>query len=72
MYPNIICAASSLYEVLLIVFVLILIFNGLLRNKILKKVNNNLNTDVKDFPQKGKVISKKDESEYVDYEIIKD
>ena len=69
---NVIYAASSFYEVLLIIFVLILIFNGLLRNKILKKVNDNLNSEKKSYPQNEKVITPKDDSEYIDYEIIKD
>lgn len=68
-------AASSFYEILLIVLVLVLIFNGLLRRQVLKKANNKL--DQTDFgnntvkKNKSRTIEGADD-EYVDYEIIKD
>lgn len=72
---TLIYAASSFYEILLIVLVLIFIFNGLLRRQILKKVNDKLNQDHYGNAtfKKNKPLKKKDiEDEYVDYEIIKD
>lgn len=54
---------SGLYEVLLIVLVVILIFNGYLRSKALSKINDNLDRSEKTSPKEKK-------GEYVDYEII--
>lgn len=56
---------SGLYEVLLIVLVGILIYNGLLRGKVLSKINDNLEGN------KKKSTSSK-VGEYVDYEIVEE
>lgn len=57
---------SGLYEVLLIILVAILIYNGLLRGKVLSKINDNLGEN------KKKSNSSKKMGEYVDYEIVEE
>ena len=61
---------SGLYEVLLIVLVVILIFNGLKRQKILNKVDSNLNA--RSRSQKSAPITenkeKLKEGDYIDFE----
>ncbi|MCB9189424.1 MAG: hypothetical protein H6599_09125 [Flavobacteriales bacterium] len=60
-----IAGTSGLYEILLIVLVGVLIYNGLLRGKVLSKINNNLGeTKKKNHAPKA--------GEYVDYEIVED
>jgi hypothetical protein len=56
---------SGLYEILLIILVGILIYNGLLRGKVLSKINDNLEG------KKKKSTSSK-VGEYVDYEIVEE
>lgn len=56
---------SGLYEILLIILVAVLIYNGLLRGKVLSKINDNLGE------QKNKQNSPKT-GEYVDYEIVEE
>ena len=65
---SVIYAASSFYEILLIVLVIILISNGLLIRRNIRKQIINISDSEKDE------IRKKDvqEGEYVDYEIIKE
>jgi len=69
---NTIQASSSVYEVLLIILVVVLIFNGLRRNKILKKVDNQMSGGSKNTGSnpKAKKLNKKKEGEYVDYEVV--
>lgn len=57
---------SGLYEFLLIILVVILIFNGLLRGKVLSKINDNLEGNNKrpDSPAR--------KGEYVDFEIVEE
>jgi hypothetical protein len=72
---TIIYATSSFYEILLIVLVLILIFNGLLRRKVLRKYNDSLSQDDGNKTVRKKVneVSRKvSDEEYIDYEIIND
>lgn len=57
---------SGLYEFLLIILVIILIFNGLLRGKVLSKINDNLEGN------KKKSNSPEKEGEYVDFEIVEE
>lgn len=57
---------SGLYEVLLIILVAVLIYNGLLRGKVLSKINDNLEGN------KKKAKSSRKMGEYVDYEIIEE
>jgi hypothetical protein len=66
--------SSGIYEILLIVLVLVLIFNGLLRNKILRNYQNQPNTPQASQNQpKSKSNEKKTiEGEYIDYEIVED
>ena len=61
---------SGVYEILLILLVVILIFNGLLRNKVLSKINDNLDQSKSSKNSKKPSKSKKIEGEYVDYEIV--
>ncbi len=65
---------GSIYEVLLIILVVILIFNGLLRQKILNKVNNRFeaSNQAPKSPEKKVKIRRRNNEEYVDYEEIKD
>lgn len=58
---------SGLYEILLILLVGILIYNGLLRGKLLSKINDNLEED-----KKTKETGSAKVGEYVDYEIVED
>lgn len=57
---------SGLYELLLIILVGVLIYNGLVRGKVLSKINNNLEGSKKE----KKPLKKK--GEYIDYEIIEE
>jgi len=61
---------SGVYEILLILLVVILIFNGLLRNKVLSKINDNLDQSKSSKNNKKPSKSKKVEGEYVDYEVV--
>lgn len=63
-----IAGVSGLYEVLLIVLVVVLIFNGLLRSKVLSKINDNLDRSNQDSSSKDS--SSRKEGEYVDFEVI--
>lgn len=64
--------SGGIYEVLLIVLVVILIFNGLLRQKIMKKVHDDMSDEPirKSSPQKNRTIEQN--HEYVDYEEVND
>ena len=65
--------STSLYEILLIVLVVVLIFNGLLRNKILRNYQNTPPTAPPQPPVQQKVTKQKSvEGEYIDYEIVED
>ena len=62
---------GGVYEILLIVLVIILIFNGLLRQKIMKKVHDSMETGNANKVKKPE--NKIDENhEYIDFEEIKD
>ena len=66
-------ASSSFYEILLIILVLVLIFNGILRRKVLKKMSESMEKPDKirksiDVNLHSKSAASNDE--YVDYEII--
>ena len=61
---------SGVYEILLILLVVIFIFNGLLRNKVLSKINDNLDQSKSSKNNKKPSKSKKVEGEYVDYEVV--
>jgi len=63
--------ASGIYEILLIVLVLVLIFNGLLRNRIMRDHINDSNKPRKTTPSKKKA-KKVEGGDYVDYEVIDD
>lgn len=56
---------SGIYEILLIILVGVLIYNGLLRGKVLSKISDNLGETKKNH-HTSKV------GEYVDYEIVED
>ncbi|MFT5600486.1 MAG: hypothetical protein ACI9N1_000721 [Flavobacteriales bacterium] len=70
---NIVIAGwSGMYEILLIVLVLVLIYNGFLKKKVLTKINDNLDNHKSDSPTPEKPVKKEVEGEYVDYEIVND
>ncbi|CAG5084560.1 hypothetical protein [Parvicella tangerina] len=56
---------SGLYEILLIILVAILIYNGLIKGRVLSKINDNLEHD-------NRKTSASKEGEYVDYEIVEE
>ncbi len=56
---------SGLYEILLVILVAILIYNGLLRGKVLSKINDNLGGSKKKAPPVK-------DGEYIDYEIVEE
>lgn len=63
---------SGIYEILLITLVVILIFNGLKRQKIMNKVDANLSNNSKRKPTSKTVPTKEktQSGEYVDFEEI--
>jgi len=65
-----IAGVGGVYEILLIVLVVILIFNGLLRQKIMKKVDSNLNSQQHSNYSKSTSNKKEKikEGEYIDFE----
>ena len=66
----VIAGFGGVYEVLLIVLVVILIFNGLKRQKIMNKVDSNLDTYSRNQNNEP-VVQKKEkikEGEYIDFE----
>lgn len=65
----ILAGSGGLYELLLIVLVVVLIFNGLKRQKIMNKVHDNLTENKKSTIHKKHLD---ENSEYVDFEEIKD
>lgn len=70
---NIVIAGyGGVYEILLIVLVVFLIYNSFLRKKALTKINNNLDNPKPVSTASKKPLEKKGEGEYVDYEIIND
>jgi len=69
---HLIAGWSGAYEILLIILVVILIFNGLLKNKVLSKINHNLDSEKNKKKKSTKPKVKKLEGDYVDYEIIED
>jgi len=65
--------STSLYEILLIILVVVLIFNGLLRNKILRNYQNSSNPSPTKPTSPQKVTKPKSiEGEYIDFEIVEE
>ena len=65
---------GGLYEVLLIILVVVLIFNGLKRQKIMNKVDSNLNARPRNQHNEP-VIKKKEklkEGDYIDFDETPD
>ncbi len=70
---NIVIAGyGGVYEILLIVLVVFLIYNSFLRKKALIKINNNLDNHKPVSTAPKKSVEKEVEGEYVDYEIVND
>lgn len=63
-----IAGVSGIYEVLLIVLVIVLIFNGLLRNKILRNTTEQQSSNHTEKHSKSTNTIKK--GEYVDFEVV--
>jgi len=66
----VLAGSGGVYEMLLIILVVILIFNGLKRQKIMNKVDSNLDTYSRNRNNEPKVQKKEKikEGEYVDFE----
>ncbi len=66
----VLAGSGGIYEILLIALVVILIFNGLKRQKILNKVDSNLRTNSGNRNSEPKVQKneKIQEGEYIDFE----
>lgn len=66
----VLAGSGGIYEILLITLVVILIFNGLKRQKILNKVDSNLGTNSANRNSEPKVQKneKIQEGEYIDFE----
>ena len=70
---NIVIAGyGGVYEILLIVLVVFLIYNSFLRKKALTKINDNLDNHKCISTAPKKPVEKEVEGEYVDYEIVND
>jgi hypothetical protein len=70
----VLAGSGGLYEVLLIILVVILIFNGLKRQKIMNKVDSNLNARPRNQYNEP-VIKKKEklkEGDYIDFDETPD
>ena len=66
----VLAGSGGLYELLLIILVIILIFNGLKRQKIMNKVDSNLNSGPRNQHNES-IIQKKEkvkEGDYIDFE----
>jgi hypothetical protein len=66
----VLAGSGGIYEILLIVLVVVLIFNGLKRQKIMNKVDSNLDAHSR-LTKKEQMVQNKekiDESEYVEFE----
>lgn len=72
MQRQLIAGWSGTYEILLIILVVVLIFNGLLKNKVLSKINHNLDSEKKKNKKPTNSKPKKLDREYVEYDIIED
>jgi len=61
---------SGVYEILLIILVVVLIFNGVKRQKIMNKVDSNLDAHPRKQNSEPKVQKKEKikEGEYIDFE----
>lgn len=66
----VLAGSGGIYEILLIVLVVILIFNGLKRQKIMNKVDSNLDSYSRNHNNEPKVQKKEkiEEGEYIDFE----
>ncbi len=65
----VLAGSGGIYEILLIILVVILIFNGLKRQKILNKVDSNLRTNLEpNSESKGSKKEKIKEGDYIDFE----
>jgi len=62
----VLAGSGGLYELLLIILVIILIFNGLKRQKIMNKVDSNLNARARKQGS-GLIIKNKEKLKEVDY-----
>ena len=66
----VLAGSGGVYEILLIVLIVVLIFNGLKRQKIMNKVDSNLDAHSR-LTKKEQMVQNKeniDESEYVEFE----
>jgi hypothetical protein len=66
----VLAGSGGIYEILLIILVVILIFNGLKRQKIMNKVDSNLNARHRDQHNES-IIQKKEkfkEGDYIEFE----
>tara|TARA_B110000285_G_scaffold124139_1_gene140151 strand:+ start:50 stop:265 length:216 start_codon:yes stop_codon:yes gene_type:complete len=66
----VLAGSSGIYEVLLIILIVILIFNGLKRQKIMNKVDSNLNARPRNQNNEP-IIQKKEklkEGDYIEFE----
>lgn len=66
----VLAGSGGVYEILLIILVVILIFNGLKRQKIMNKVDSNLDTHSRNQNHEP-VVQKKEkikEGDYIDFE----
>ncbi len=66
----VLAGSGGLYELLLIILVIILIFNGLKRQKIMNKVDSNLNSGPRNQHNES-IIQKKEKvkkGDYIDFE----
>jgi hypothetical protein len=62
----VLAGSGGIYEILLIILVIILIFNGLKRQKIMNKVDSNLNARARKQGS-GLIIKNKEKLKEVDY-----
>jgi hypothetical protein len=66
----VLAGSGGIYEILLIILVVILIFNGLKRQKIMNKVDSNLNASHRNQHNES-IIQKKEklkEGDYIEFE----
>ena len=66
----VLAGSGGIYEILLIILVIILIFNGLKRQKIMNKVDSNLNSGPRNQHNES-IIQKKEKvkkGDYIDFE----
>jgi hypothetical protein len=66
----VLAGSGGIYEILLIILVIILIFNGLKRQKIMNKVDSNLNAGPRNQHNES-IIQQKEKvkkSDYIDFE----